>query len=266
MELTAAEIAAATEGRIVMGDPTTRATSFTIDSRLVEPGGCFIALHGARDGHEFVGDALARGAAIAIVEQVPSAAIANPAIANPAITDDSIAGPTVVQVQDGMVALTALAHLARERLDGAAIVAITGSAGKTATKDLTAAALAHPLRAREPGVVQQRSRPAAHLAGRARRRRRGRRRDGRALRGEHCRPRGDRSPNGRRRHAHRARTRRDTSADATALRESKVSCSMRSQPTRSPSSTTTVMQRLHCRLARGRVCCVSADSRVPTSR
>lgn len=137
MELTAAEIAAATDGRIAMGDPRTRATSFTIDSRLVEPGGCFIALRGARDGHEFVADAFARGAAIAIVEQVPS----DPSV-TAATRDDSIAGATVVQVPDGMVALTALAHLARERLDGAAIVAITGSAGKTATKDLTAAALA----------------------------------------------------------------------------------------------------------------------------
>lgn len=132
MELTAAEIAEATAGRVAMGNPALRATSFTIDSRLVEPGACFVALHGARDGHEFVVDALARGATIAIVENVPAAPTA----------DASITDSAVVQVPDCMIALTALAHLARERLDGAAIVAITGSAGKTSTKDLTAAAVA----------------------------------------------------------------------------------------------------------------------------
>jgi UDP-N-acetylmuramoyl-tripeptide--D-alanyl-D-alanine ligase len=131
MELTAAEIVAATGGHVVAGDAAARATSFTIDSRLVTPGACFVALHGTRDGHEFVADALARGATVAIVEQLPASR-----------TGGSVAaGATIVQVEDGMAALASLAHHARERLDAAAIVAITGSAGKTATKDLTAAAL-----------------------------------------------------------------------------------------------------------------------------
>lgn len=136
MELTAAEIAEATAGRITLGEAATRATSFTIDSRLVEPGACFVAVHGARDGHQFVGDAFARGAAIAIVEHDPDP---HP---DQAVKGAPSTGATVVQVADSIEALTALAHVARQRLDGASIVAITGSAGKTATKDLTAAALA----------------------------------------------------------------------------------------------------------------------------
>lgn len=131
MELTAAEIAAATGGRVVGGPPEARAWSFTIDSRLLEPGGCFVALIAARDGHDFLDDAWARGATIAVVTR-------------PAAAPD---GAAVVEVTDALAALAALGRHARDRLGSVPVVGVTGSAGKTATKDLTLAALAprrHP--------------------------------------------------------------------------------------------------------------------------
>jgi len=125
VELTADALAAATGGRVEAGPDDARASSYTIDTRTLEPGGCFVALVADRDGHDFLPDAWARGATVALVSR------------------DVAAPPTgraVVRVADGLDALTALGRDARSRLDGT-VVAVTGSAGKTATKDLTAAAL-----------------------------------------------------------------------------------------------------------------------------
>jgi UDP-N-acetylmuramoyl-tripeptide--D-alanyl-D-alanine ligase len=127
VELTAAEIATATGGTIVAGSPDARATSFSIDSRLLEPGGCFVALIAARDGHDYLPAAWARGATVALVSRP----------VEPPPPDAA-----VVHVDDGLTALGALGAAARDRLHAARVVAITGSAGKTTTKDLTAAALA----------------------------------------------------------------------------------------------------------------------------
>lgn len=132
MELTAAEIAAATGGRVVAGAAETRAQSFAIDTRLVAPQGCFVALVAARDGHDYVTDAWTRQATIAIV----SRPVAPPST-----------GAAVVEVTDGLTALAALGRHARERLGPVPVVGVTGSAGKTATKNLTLAALAPRLRA-----------------------------------------------------------------------------------------------------------------------
>jgi UDP-N-acetylmuramoyl-tripeptide--D-alanyl-D-alanine ligase len=126
MELTRAWVAEVTGGRIVdpVGAPTTDVapgTGIAFDSRALEPGEVFAALRGARDGHDFVADAYARGAVFAIVER-------------PA------AGVPVVVVPDVPTALFALARAGRNRLD-ARVVGITGSVGKTSAKDLTAAAV-----------------------------------------------------------------------------------------------------------------------------
>ncbi len=125
MELTADELALVTGGRVDAGPGDARASSYTIDTRTLEPGGCFVALVADRDGHDFLPDAWARGATVALV----SRDVAAPP-----------AGRAVVHVADGLDALAALGRDARSRLDGT-VVAVTGSAGKTATKDLTAAAL-----------------------------------------------------------------------------------------------------------------------------
>lgn len=125
MDLTAAGLARVVDG-VIVGDPDARVTSYAIDSRILEPGACFVALRGRHDGHEFVPDAFARGATVALVAR---------ALDHPPAT-------ALVVVDDPLAALARLAAHARQGWQGVTVVGITGSAGKTATKDLTAAALA----------------------------------------------------------------------------------------------------------------------------
>jgi UDP-N-acetylmuramoyl-tripeptide--D-alanyl-D-alanine ligase len=125
VDLTRDEIIAITGGRPAGGAGGAVAHGIAFDSRTLLPGEAFVALRAERDGHDYVAAAFARGAALAIVEQVP----------------DGVGGPLVV-VPDAPAALRALGAAARDRLEGALVVGITGSAGKTSTKDLTAAALA----------------------------------------------------------------------------------------------------------------------------
>jgi UDP-N-acetylmuramoyl-tripeptide--D-alanyl-D-alanine ligase len=107
-------------------DPTV--TSVAIDSRVVEPGGLFVALPGTRtDGHQFVADAFERGAAGVLVRDGHRGA-----------------GPAV-HVKDPTSALMLLAGDERDRMT-ARVVGITGANGKTSTKDLTAAVCATRLR------------------------------------------------------------------------------------------------------------------------
>lgn len=97
------------------------------DSRTIREGDLYVALVGERfDGHDFVADALSRGARGAVVSQ--------PAAGDPA-------NVRLYPVDDTLVALGMLAHHRRQALE-APVVAITGSSGKTTTKDMTAAALA----------------------------------------------------------------------------------------------------------------------------
>jgi UDP-N-acetylmuramoyl-tripeptide--D-alanyl-D-alanine ligase len=124
MDLTVAEIVAATRGRLAAGQPDVRCTSFHTDSRAVEPGGCFFALRGAAlDGHAFCAGAAARGAVALVAEREVGGA-----------------GAAVVLVDDTW---RALYDLARHVLDRVAplVVGITGSNGKTSTKELAAAVL-----------------------------------------------------------------------------------------------------------------------------
>ena len=65
---TAAEAAAATRGRATAD---WQATGVSIDTRSLEPGELFVALKDVRDGHDFVADALAKGAAAALVSRIP---------------------------------------------------------------------------------------------------------------------------------------------------------------------------------------------------
>jgi UDP-N-acetylmuramoyl-tripeptide--D-alanyl-D-alanine ligase len=122
VRLTLAEIAAATGGSILGADPTTAVTSYSIDTRTLTPGALFVALRAERDGHDFVLDALDKGAVGALVSRVGE-------------------GAGLVLVDDTAAALTALGASARERLAPVPVVGITGSTGKTSTKDLAAAAL-----------------------------------------------------------------------------------------------------------------------------
>ncbi|OLC58532.1 MAG: hypothetical protein AUH85_00645 [Chloroflexi bacterium 13_1_40CM_4_68_4] len=117
----------ATKGRVAHGAArgavVFRAGSF--DSRQVTEDSLFFALRGERDGHDFVADAIARGARAAVVSRIPSGT-----------PDDAL----LVLVADPLTALRALATAIRERQPIPA-VGITGSVGKTTTKEATAAAL-----------------------------------------------------------------------------------------------------------------------------
>ena len=119
----AIDAAAATGGR-AQGEWV--ADGVSIDSRTIAPGDLFVALQAARDGHDFVGQALARGAAAAMVSRIPEG-----------VGDDA---PLLI-VPDVLVALQDLGHAGRARAR-AKVVAITGSVGKTSTKDMARAALA----------------------------------------------------------------------------------------------------------------------------
>jgi UDP-N-acetylmuramoyl-tripeptide--D-alanyl-D-alanine ligase len=127
MRLTLGEVAGAAAGEILAGDPALELASVSVDSRRINAGGLFVALRAERDGHEFANGAVAAGAVAVLVER-PVAGLPPDA--------------GVVRVADTGVALGALGAHARARLGEAVpVVGITGSTGKTSTKDLTAAAL-----------------------------------------------------------------------------------------------------------------------------
>ncbi len=103
------------------------ATGVSIDSRTVGAGDLFIAIVGPNfDGHDFVEDALAKGAVAALVSRLPEA--------------DDVAARPLVLVPDTLTGLEALGTAARRRAK-AKVVGITGSVGKTGTKEMTALAL-----------------------------------------------------------------------------------------------------------------------------
>ena len=114
-----------------------------IDSRRVQPGALFVALKGEHaDGHDYVADAFSRGAVAAIVERdvLPSGLtldLTGPTQALPS----AWALPLVLKVADSLQAIQQVAALWRRQHD-VRVVGITGSVGKTTTKELTAAVLA----------------------------------------------------------------------------------------------------------------------------
>ncbi len=116
---TAAEAVAATGGT-AQGD--WRADGVSIDTRSLQPGDLFVALKAARDGHEFVAQALANGAAAALVSRIPEGVAAD--------------APLLI-VEDVQAGLEALGMAARAR-SKARVVAVTGSVGKTSTKEMLA--------------------------------------------------------------------------------------------------------------------------------
>jgi len=120
--LTLAEIAAVTGGVLDLADPGTVVTGpVVIDSRRAGPGGLFAALPGERvDGHDFAPAATAAGAAVVLASRPLPERL--PAIVVPDVT----------------AALAALARAVLDKLPDITVAGITGSSGKTSTKDLTA--------------------------------------------------------------------------------------------------------------------------------
>ena len=101
------------------------ATGVSIDTRTLEKGDLFVALADVRDGHDFVAQALEKGAAAALVSRVPEGV--------------SVEAP-LLMVSDVLKALEDMGRYARKRMDGK-VIGVTGSVGKTGTKEMLRTAL-----------------------------------------------------------------------------------------------------------------------------
>jgi UDP-N-acetylmuramoyl-tripeptide--D-alanyl-D-alanine ligase len=120
------DVVRGTRGALIGGDLGIGVTGVSIDSRTIAVGEAFFAIRGHRlDGHAFVTDAAARGAACLVVDTLP---------------DDLPASAPVVLVDDTTRALGRLAGYHRARF-GIPVAAVTGSNGKTTTKEMMAAVL-----------------------------------------------------------------------------------------------------------------------------
>ncbi|OJF10880.1 UDP-N-acetylmuramoyl-tripeptide--D-alanyl-D-alanine ligase [Couchioplanes caeruleus] len=118
LPLTLAEIAAAVGGTLHDADPQAQVTGLcTFDSRVVEPGGLYVALPGARvDGHDFAVQAIEAGAVVVLAAR-------------------PLGVPAIV-VEDTLAAYGRLATAIVARVPSLGVVGVTGSVGKTTTKDL----------------------------------------------------------------------------------------------------------------------------------
>ncbi|HEV3401899.1 MAG TPA: Mur ligase domain-containing protein, partial [Acidimicrobiales bacterium] len=124
MRWRAKEIADAVGGAV--HGPDVEVTGATVDSRRVGGGELFVPVRSSRDGHDFVGAAIDAGAAAYLTEREPERG-------------------TAIVVGDTLAALDALGRVARGRLPDR-VIGVTGSTGKTSTKDLLASALGRAFR------------------------------------------------------------------------------------------------------------------------
>lgn len=117
--LTLAEVAAAVGGRLVNADPTARVTGgVEYDSRKLGPGGLFVAFAGEKvDGHDYSAAAITAGAVAVLGTR-------------------AVTGVPMILVGDALAAMAALARVVMKRLPELTVIGLTGSSGKTSTKDL----------------------------------------------------------------------------------------------------------------------------------
>ncbi len=128
---TPAILAEAAGGRILCGNPEAPIDTLSTDTRKIAPGGCFIALSGENhDGHAFVANAVAKGAAAVIVSEW---------------RDAFPTGCAVIKVGDTLDGLGEIARFHRLRFD-IPVIAVTGSNGKTSTKEMIASIFAQSRR------------------------------------------------------------------------------------------------------------------------
>lgn len=126
MRIKLAEVIAATGGAPSPGDYSQTVNNVVIDSREAGPGSLFVAFAGARaDGHDFVADSARAGAVAALVQRDVEAP----------------PGFVTVRVPDTLLALQRLAGWYRAKFAGLQVIGITGSSGKTTTKELVAGVL-----------------------------------------------------------------------------------------------------------------------------
>lgn len=123
---TSGELARAAGGTL-QGEPPAEITGISIDSRTIAPGEAFVAIRGDRfDGHDYLGLAFKAGAALAVVTRGRASAEA---------------GSLLVVPDDPLDALERIGAAARARMAGP-VIAVTGSVGKTGTKEMLRTALA----------------------------------------------------------------------------------------------------------------------------
>jgi len=128
MDLSIESIAAAVSGRLRQGSPRTKAEGVSTDSRSIRAGELFIPLKGEHfDGHDFIGQALQAGAAGIMISRDWHGPTPPP-------------GTPLIEVADTLTALGDLARAWAQHAQ-ATIIAITGSNGKTTTREMTAAIL-----------------------------------------------------------------------------------------------------------------------------
>jgi len=139
---TGEELARATGGRWSGAAPA-RAIGISTDSRQLSPGSAFVALRGERfDGHQYLGMAAGRGACCGIVSRDWAAATYP--------IDATLPTMALLAVESPLAALGALARWHRRRFD-VPVVAVTGSTGKTGTREMIAAIL----RTRGPALTTE---------------------------------------------------------------------------------------------------------------
>ncbi|MBI3996543.1 MAG: UDP-N-acetylmuramoyl-tripeptide--D-alanyl-D-alanine ligase [Candidatus Omnitrophica bacterium] len=123
------QICEATGGQLVSGQSECAIAGIAIDSQRLSPGDAFVAIHGTRlDGHHFIADAIQHGASCLIVARP----VTTPRTSLP-----------IILVDDTTAALGRLAQYHRRRFD-IPVIAVTGSCGKTTTKELIAHLLGDP--------------------------------------------------------------------------------------------------------------------------
>ena len=126
------------QGRLVAGGGETAFENVSIDTRTIGPNDLFVAIRGERfDGADFAAPAIEKGAAGVVVPRGWAQEAAQARRAGTAGTAEAV----VVEVDDTTVALQRLANAIRKE-SGTKVVAITGSAGKTTTKEVTSELLA----------------------------------------------------------------------------------------------------------------------------
>lgn len=126
LKTTVHEIVEAVQGKLLSGSPEQCITAVETDSRICGAGMLFVPLIAARDGHDFIGKALEGGAEGTLCSRVP---------------EHFADGKFYIQVEDTRLALKALASWYRDQFQ-IPYVQITGSVGKTTTKEMIAAVLA----------------------------------------------------------------------------------------------------------------------------
>ncbi len=133
MRFTAATLAEALQGRVQ--GPDVAIDGVATDTRALHPGQLFVPLRDRRDGHAFIGAAVAAGAVAYLTDEAATAGA----------TAGATATATAIVVADTARALTEIGRLARRRMGGQ-VVGITGSVGKTTVKDLTRSAFSSTYR------------------------------------------------------------------------------------------------------------------------